>query len=213
MRPDVARDLSDSAYDFVRVVWPAIKDACGGGDLQPVEAVAPKEFEKQLDTLAGIDAWQIINGKGIRGISSRVQWPDKGPGGIDGWWETFTIRASRSNGSTTELEKRIRALKSKSGFIRPALLVHAYVQKPRREGLLNYVCMVRADELFALATEEHAVDVWYSKTNPADGNKFSVFEVIRLRENGIKVFDACPARERAELLSWWDAWANVKEMA
>lgn len=187
MQPDVARDLSDSAHDFLRVVWPVISSACGNGELQPVEAVSPKQFEKQLDILSGIDAWQIIDGKGIRGISSRIQWMKNG-----GWFQTFTIRKSRSNGKPTEWDKRTRFLSDwQSGFLRPALLVHAYIATPRRHGNLLYVCMCRADELFKLATEDMVGVAWYEETNPQDGNTFAVFPVSDLKSLGVRVFDWC----------------------
>lgn len=198
MRAEVARDLSDSAHDFLRVVWPKIKGLCQGGQLHPVESVVAKDFERQLDILAGIDAWQVVDGIGIRGIASRIQWiPDKG------FWPTFTIRKSRSSGATTEWDKRIAAISdSTHGFIRPALIVHAYVQKPRRAGELNYVCMVRADDLFQLATDDRRSDLdlvqygdfepdknkaWYEKKNPQDGNTFAVFPVKNLIANGVEV--------------------------
>lgn len=213
MRPDVARDLGDSAHDFLRVVWPVIKPWCRGGELKPVEAVAPQEFEKQLDTLAGIDAWQVVSGEGIRGISSRIQWPRRvdayarmcGPRWPaqmsedgDQWWESFTIRKSRSNGATTEWEKRIRALDDvASGFIRPSLIVHAYIQRPRRTGDLLYVCMCRADDLFRLASDDMRGDgkpdegdrAWYLQTNPQDGNEFAVFPIVWLKRLGVYVRD------------------------
>ena len=186
MRADVAADLSDSAHDFLRVVWPVIRPWCGGGELKPVEAVAPEEFERQLDVLAGIDAWQIVEDTGIRGIASRVQWP-KDWNGEPGWWETFTVRKQRATGTKTEWEKRKDALSGARGFIKPALLVQAYIRPPRREESLTYVCMCNADDLYALATDEMEGDAWYSEVNPQDGNIFAVFKVRSLREHGVRV--------------------------
>lgn len=202
MRSDVAKDLSDSAHDFLRVVWPVIKPWCGDGDLQPVEAVAPEEFEKQLDMLAGIDAWQIIENAGIRGIASRVQWPENDEkSGEARWWETFTVRKHRTTGAKTEWEKRKDGLDGSRGFIKPALMVHAYVQPPRRRGALTYVCMCHADDLYKLATDEMEGKVWYSETNSHDGNIFAVFRVSSLRDQGVEVWDWCakPAESRYRL--------------
>ena len=200
MRGEVARDLSDSAYDFKRVVWPAIRDRCGGGELQPVEAVSPGEFERKLDVLAGIDAWQIINDRGIRGISSRIQWLEDNPDGTPAWWETFTIRKSRPSGAPTEWQKRTSGINNNGGFISPALIVHAYIGLPRRHGALNYVCMTRSDDLFALATDEMEGakynmkgKAWYLQGNPSDGVKFAVFEVAAMRKLGVDVRTECPA--------------------
>lgn len=202
MRDEVAKDLSDSAHDFLRVVWPVIKEYCREGQLKPVESVAPREFERQLDCYSGIDAWQVVDDVGIRGISSRVQWYPDGS-----YWPTFTIRKSRHNGTTTELEKRLAALHDRrSGFIRPALIVHAYIKTPRRQGPLNYACMCYADDLFSLATEDKQGPwelmqcrsyegysnygyTWYEKENPQDGNTFAVFPVDALKAHGVKVFE------------------------
>lgn len=191
MRLDVSRDLSDSAHDFLRVVWPAISPWCRGGELKPVEAIAPAQFERQLDTLAGIDAWQIIDDAGIRGICSRVQWMPKKADGTYDFYKTFTVRKRRTNGVSTEWEKRTLALANKeAGFIRPALIVHAYVQMPRRMGELIYVCMCRADDLFSLAKDEMEGAAWYPQRNGQDGNEFAVFRVDWLRRLDVKVRDS-----------------------
>jgi hypothetical protein len=187
MRVEVARDLSDSAYDFLRVVWPEVESWCGGGELRPVEAVASAEFERSLDMLAGIDAWQIIGGEGIRGIASRVQWiKPKKP-----HFETFTIRYSRPNGSTTEFEKRMKSYAENNGrgFIKPELIVQGYVQEPRREGKLLYACMCRGSDLYSLLDDHRCGDTWYKQVNPVDGVVFAVCRVDVLRENGILVRD------------------------
>ena len=73
----ILNGLSNSASDFVNIVWPSISSAegIGGGQIIPVEAVSSNEFASELDVLAGVDAWQIVeNNKGVRGIASRVQW-------------------------------------------------------------------------------------------------------------------------------------------
>jgi hypothetical protein len=58
----VTQLLSQSASDFVNIVWPVVKELplIGGGQLQPVEASSDAEFAKTLDMLAGIDAWQVL---------------------------------------------------------------------------------------------------------------------------------------------------------
>lgn len=197
MRGDVARDLSDSAYDFKRVVWPVVSQWCQGGHLQPVEAVSSTEFEKQLDMMSGIDAWQIVDNVGIRGIASRVQWPPD-YNGRPGFFETFTVRRSRATGAPTEWDKRANVIEDRCGFLRPALIVHAYIRPPRRQGGLNYACMVRSDDLWSLATEDMKGRAWYEKPNPTDGNIFAVFPVANLIKLGVKVKTICPALQGAQ---------------
>src|SRR5947207_2449652 len=104
MRDNRMHDLSDSAFDMQRLVWPAIAPWCGGGEFYPVESKADVSLAQDLDILAGIDGFQKIQQKCVmRGIASRIQWADKA-------WDTFTIRKSRSSGADTELKKRLYAL-------------------------------------------------------------------------------------------------------
>lgn len=123
MRADVARDMGWSSSAFLGLVWPAIQHMCGGGELRPVEAVESPEMERHLDQLAGIDAWQICDGTGMRGIASRVQ-RDKS----NKAWDTFTIRYSRPTGAETEWTKRLRAVANiREGWLFPHLTVQAYI--------------------------------------------------------------------------------------
>ena len=196
MRLDVAKDLSDSAFEFMRLVWPVIKSRCGGGDVYPVESVTAQFFEKQLDILAGIDAWQVISDTGIRGIASRVQWMDG-----DNYWPSFTVRMDRHKGRDTEWQKRSNGIKGTNGFLRPALVVQAYVEKPRRTGKLNYVCMCRADELYALATPDNEGRVWVPRFNGCDNVKFAAFFASNVKKCGVRVFEHAPVVGRRGSLS------------
>lgn len=124
--PQQIRDgLSNSASDFVKIVWPFIASAegIGGGQIIPVEAVSPDDFAGELDILAGVDAWQIVqNKKGMRGIASRVQW--------GGDYKSFTIRYSTPSGAETEFQKRLRAIQSPDeGYLFPHLTVQAFLDK------------------------------------------------------------------------------------
>lgn len=164
MRIDVARDLTDSAFDFLRVVWPAIRDACGGGELIPVEAVSAGEFAKTLDVLAGIDAWQISDdGAAIRGIASRVQW--------DQPWNTFTVRFQRTSGAKTEYEKRCWTLAhTDEGWLYPALMSQGYVRQKRTGNLLS-AAVARTMDVFDFIHAEPRVD-W--KTAMRDGRGWCI---------------------------------------
>lgn len=149
MRSDVATDLGDSAFEFLRVVWPQIKSICNGGRIEPVEAVAAGQARRDLDVLGGIDAWQYIDHLGVmRGIASRVQWPENG-----GAWRSFTVRHSRPNASETECVKRPFAIRH--GYIYPALTVQAYIAPPRRVGDLLLAAVAMTAELFEYIGERH----------------------------------------------------------
>lgn len=118
-------DLSNSASDFVNIVWPFISsvEGIGGGHIIPVEAVSCDGFANELDVLAGVDAWQIVqNNKAVRGIASRVQW------GTD--YQSFSIRYSTPSGVETEFQKRLRALNNPDeGYLFPHLTVQAFLDR------------------------------------------------------------------------------------
>lgn len=152
MQIQVAKDLTDSAHDFLEFVWPAIKDLCGGGELVPVEAVTATEFARMIDILAGIDAWQVADGQGgMRGIASRVQWGHS--------WRTFTIRASRDSGARTEYEKRSWALEHQAdGWLYPHLMSQGYVSEQRTGHLLSAAVARTADIFDFVRTEPELAD-------------------------------------------------------
>lgn len=183
------RDLGDSAFEFQRVVWPRIQGWCGGGELMPVEAVAAEGFTKQLDVLAGIDAWQIHTENGIRGIASRVQWDDARP---DFPYCTFTIRKLRFNGSDTEYKKRVRALNDAGGWLYPYLTSHAYVRMPRRSGALAAVAIAKTRDIVEM------IGIGNCETNQTSNASFWVVSWDAMRRCGfdVKVWPREPEQQR-----------------
>lgn len=182
MRSEVARDLSDSAYDFLRVGWPVIGSWFGGGDLRPVEAVQAEEFAKDIDVLAGIDAWQIDRNRGgIRGIASRVQWMQAGMPPYD----SFTSRFSRPSGVATEWDKRLLGLKEPfEGWIFPALTAQIYVQEPRRQGPLLYACAMFTIDLYTFARDYPNL---LDRKSNGDGTTFNAIWIPDLKATQRKV--------------------------
>jgi hypothetical protein len=161
LQSDVHRDLSASAAAFINAVWPAIADRCGGGEIVPVESVTAQGFARDLDTLSGIDAWQIIRHRHvIRGIASRIQW-------TDGPWRTFTIRRSRSTGAATEYEKRREAIaNAEMGALYPTLTVQAYFDQ-RTDARLLRAAVALTRDVFDCIEQGYAT----TEINP-DGNTF-----------------------------------------
>ncbi len=114
--------FKDSAKDFANIVWPAIRDfpLVGGGEPVPGEAQTGSELAQALDVPAGIDAWQIQNGYGMRGWASRVQWGAA--------HNSFTVRVRSRSGVETECHKRLRALEPpQEGYLWPRLTVQVYL--------------------------------------------------------------------------------------
>lgn len=151
--------LERSQQDFLDVVWPAIRDVCGGGEIIPVESVSEAEFANALDVLSGIDAWQRlpdeVAGEALRGIAIRTQWGQRA-------WDTFTVRCSRVSGMATEYQKRTAALTGR-GYLTPYLTVQSYITDG---GRLLSVGVARTEDVIA------AVDRRRCRTNPADGSQF-----------------------------------------
>ena len=147
--------IKKSSQHFMQYVWPIIRDYIGGGEIIPAEGVTEYEFAKELDTTAGIDAWQIFHNKigmkCIRPIASRVQWER------DAWadypFNTFTIRCELSSRNFTEYHKRLYAIKHKTdGILYPAITIHSYLGK---DGPPVYsIASIKTDDLFD-AIKEH----------------------------------------------------------
>ena len=154
-------DLSDSIYDFARVVAPKLAELNFiSGKLISIESTTNfKGLAKQFDILAGIDIWQIKEKEGIRGIANRIQWGDKA-------WNTFTIREKRTSGSETEYSKRLRALQTKQ-WLFPFYTVQSYMTR-RRVGELLSLAIAKTEDIFKLIESGN----YTKRFNSEDGNSF-----------------------------------------
>lgn len=157
----IERAIKQSSGLFVDHVWPVISPAIGGGELVPVETVTESGFARDLDTLAGVDAWQVSRPDGMRPIASRVQQSELTMGGYRPW-NTFTIRYTRPSGSLTEFHKRLTSIRD--GFLHPHLTVQAYLDTFASARLLS-VAVVDTASLYAVAAswvEQHGdePDLW-----------------------------------------------------
>lgn len=176
MKPEVIKDLKDSARDFSERAWPVIRDWCGGGELVPVEAVTATPFARLLDNYSGIDHWQVKPQDGqIRGLASRVQWGED--------WRTFTVRFSRPSGVPTEYHKRMAALHAKDeGWLFPALTAQAYLTK-RAEQLLSVAIVTTAD-LYAFL---ESYNLENNKRTTSSGEEFLWLPWDWLRVSGVNI--------------------------
>lgn len=159
-------DGKESACDFDRVVWDAIRGKCAGGILHSCQDETSKHAQL-LDRHSGIDYLQELPG-GLRGIAVRLQWVDRS-------FPTYTIRSRRPSGVVTEMAKR---LNSNQGFLYPHLTVQAYIAKPRGIGALlqAYVCKTTA--LYECVRDGKV----RMQTNPIDGVEFAVVDVADITD-------------------------------
>jgi hypothetical protein len=179
MRPDVARDMAKSSRAFVQYVWPAVSAWCGIGRLEMVESSTARGLVRDFDTLAGIDAWQLLDHRGfMRGIASRVQEGDRN-------WRTFTVRSRRHNGARTEFEKRLEALRDRrSGAIYPALTIHGYVRDFESGPLLG-AAVVRTIDLYEYLDMQ--VEAATARTRSTTNADFYYESWDRLAEFGVQL--------------------------
>ena len=159
--PSFKVDLSDSANDFLRVVWPALRSPMGGGEVVPVEGSVDSVLANKFDTNSGIDYWHFsLNGQ-MRGLATRVQWCDRS-------WGTFTVRYSRDSGARTEYHKRLEAIYSSEGWLYPYFTIQAYVANPRRQGALISACAIKTKDLMDICADIERAEL-AKKHSPAGG--------------------------------------------
>ena len=139
MNEDVKKALKKSAQDFIDVVYPLIKKPLGDGKLIPVQDVTENEMATILDQYSGIDAWYIENSKGIRGLSSRIQYVETDE------YKSFTIRKERESGAKTEYEKLTYAIQE--NWLYPYWFCQAYLhpttKKPHSAGLCKTTDLIK----------------------------------------------------------------------
>ena len=153
-------DFNNSIEDF-KNIQPELERILKG-EIVPIEGNG--EIAKILDIHCGID--YILKHKlGVRGIASRIQ---RGKN-----WHTFTIRAKKATGNTTEYEKRITALKY--NFIYPYYTMQAYKTDKGFEGAICHT-----DELYQIIQNGGC------RTNKTDNAMFYIVDWDMLKD--IKFF-------------------------
>ncbi len=220
MASTFTRDLTDSSADFLRVVWPIIRPWMGGGSILPVEGNVDAHLAQALDRHAGIDAWHIVPGKGVRGVASRVQWiePQRTP------WNTFTLRYARESGTETEFSKRKKSLAIlEDGWVFPSVTVQAYVDYPRGQGNLRSVAVMNTpdllqafDDILTVLHENYANEVIEAciagNTSQQPIISWHQKAVAGMRHTSGATFVWChwdALGQRHPLLGRWDAHASV----
>lgn len=195
----VGRAMRESAEAFEQHGWPCIGPLLGGGQLVRVEAVAD-HMRVVLDTLAGVDAWQVCGGA-VHGIASRVQW-DTGKA------KFFTIRGALPSGEPTEYQKRMLAHRAGDGRAGPTWMIHTFMAK---DGVHVQRCMaVRTDALMDYIGQPGYVDNGYHwRTNRADGVRFIVADPLAMLRDGVGVVLWPQAAQGALPLATDDAGDNT----
>jgi len=179
MQDDFKKNISDSIFDFNRLILPKIRELnLFNGELVSIEEVTNinhKDLIKQFDVLAGIDIWQFVINIGIKGIANRIQWTDKS-------WNTFTIRFTiYGKDCKTEYNKRLDALLNKE-WLYPYYTIQSYITE-RRTGKLLSIGIAKTEDIFELIKQNHFI----KRTNPDDGNTFLVVKWTDLINLGYEI--------------------------
>ena len=183
---EIKEAIKDSSHDFVNIVWPIVKDRFGGGTIIPVEITTKYEFAKELDMLAGIDAWHILeNRMGLRGIASRVQWGRP--------YNTFTIRIALASGHDTEYQKRLYALNNPDlNLIYPHITCQAYLDK--KGGNLLSAAIIKTKDLMSIFNECYNL---FKPQKAPGGNMFKAIPWL--------LFEAMEEQELIEFYSYYQS--------
>lgn len=179
MNPHVAIRMGRSAQAFKTVVWPALQPYLADAEAIPVESVTDHGFARELDALAGIDAWIIPSGKYVRGLASRIQWPRTQKN-----YRTFTVRLSKLNGARTEYDKRKTEMAT-TGAITPHYWAHAYLG--RQDRLLGAAVALTRDIIDCITDR-----VGCERHNPSDGTSFWCVDWDELRARRRSLIEVGP---------------------
>ena len=176
MRESVATQMKESSQAFSKFVWPIMLSKIGGGEIVCVEDWSNDQGIKEIDYLAGIDAWQILPNKaGMRGIAQRSQKNVN--------YKSFTLRYKTGYGSyDTEYKKRSYALNSNFGVLYPHVTIQAYYDSTK----LLSCAAIRTRDLIAYV-KNNLGNTCFIKTNKADGAQFITVYWDNLINDGLEV--------------------------
>jgi hypothetical protein len=130
------------------------------GEIISIEKEESGSVLAMMDIHSGIDLVRK-NEIGLQGIAWRAQWEKA--------YNTFTIRAERTTGTKTELEKRLEAIEKE--YFYPAYTIQAYFDNDRDFNWLS-VGIIRTRDLYETFIERP--DLFSERTVKSDGNKFYV---------------------------------------
>lgn len=150
------------------------------GELIDIEAQS-SPLAQMFDQYSGVDAIHIVKGyhhsPKMRGVAIRCQYGNA--------WNSFTIRYSRSTGTTTEYIKRREAIYGDGGFWYPYLTIQIYANKLKESNRFFSCGIIRTKDIYDYIEENF--DKILQKVNPQDGNIFLVIFWNELEKAGKKL--------------------------
>lgn len=177
---DADDNMDKSIRDFIDTVAPILEEWSDCENVS-VEKVTDERMAEKLDTIGGVDSWNIRQDDMIRGVASRVQWISK-KDWTDTPPDTFTIRKSLPSGRKTEFQKRLEAIRN--GGLYPHWTTQAYLDEPGGE--LLSVGRVRTEDLIRYIDDGEEGDEYHVKRR-RENPDFYIVNWWRLQEDGIGV--------------------------
>lgn len=167
--------------DFATLVWPIVREWCGGGELLDVEAGAwgsqGSRLARILDGYCGIDWLQVFSERRVaRGLASRIRYGPR-------VYRTFTLKSTTGDERLSELDRRRPLIEEpESGWTGSTFTVQAHLEKDG--GAVLYVCMARTRHVLVAALRGLGSE---PPANRYDGSRFLAIEVDDLRNVGFPV--------------------------
>lgn len=161
------QDLKNSGSDFENVVAPVLEEWSAGENIS-VESVTESKMAEKLDTIAGVDSWQVRSGDMIRGVGSRVQYMDNLC--FETPPDTFTVRKQRVSGVKTEFQKRLEAIRNDGLY--PYWTTQAYLSS--HGGELRSLGRVKTKDLIRHIHSGEEGDAYEVIDPPGEASFFSV---------------------------------------
>jgi len=189
---DADDNMDKSIRDFIETVAPVLEEWSDCKNVS-VEKVTDDRMAEKLDTIGGVDSWNIKQDDMIRGVASRVQWiskkdwTDKPP-------DTFTIRKSLPSGNKTEFQKRLDAIRN--GALYPHWTTQAYLDEPGGE--LLSMGRVRTEDLIRYIDDGEEDSEYFVKRRDGQPN-FFIVNWWRLKDHGIGVRTKKPYKSNGQL--------------
>lgn len=174
---------------------PKIKSWLGEGEIIPVEAVTKaitndhiSDMAEKLDIYSCIDYWFLLSKGCIRGLASRVQWPNYD-------WSTFSVRYERITGARTEYSKKLHAIEN--DYLYPYWTIQSYLNKKEkdlvygeRQELLNAALCKTKDLILYIKSGEKGIDYFDRSVTKRGVAYFYAVPWNLLRENhDVKIYD------------------------
>lgn len=185
MREDVRRDMLKGIDDLKKAL-PLLREHCLDFGEGLIRLISEKDGEvgKALDMLAGVDGYQewIMCMRGIAGRAQRIKSGYKP-------YRSFTIRTDRPNGTKTEYEKRLWAVKHKNdGAIFPYWTAQSYSTEDGSKVLC--AGLAKTEELYPFIEQRENSGYRFPRKKPGNGDEEFLYVKWDLyRESGLFFYE------------------------